>query len=106
MNVSKWAPGALLAAGIIAAGYGILLGAQRYGPRGRYSLSQVNGLCSSPAGQLAQALNSRASVNCATVAGTEQWHGWLIITGVAAVLIAAGWAVYAFRARPNVATAW
>lgn len=90
----KWwnTPAALLGglAGLLL-GIAWLIGQQRYGPGGQYSLSQANGFCSSAFGQLGQIANARASANCSSVATMEQWRGWLTVAGIVVLLGGAGW---------------
>ena len=63
------------------------------------SVSQLNGLCSSGLGQLAQAGSSSAAANCSQAALLDHLVGWGIIAGVVAAVAGAAAIVSARRLR-------
>lgn len=85
-------------AGAVILAFALIIGNQRYGPGGQFSLSQANGLCASTIGQIAQGAYASARVNCSSVASMEHLRGWATVTGV---LVAAAGAALAVRAARN-----
>lgn len=73
-----------------------IIGTNRYagtGPADRWTLSRVNGLCSSAAGQWGQVMNSQFGARCSSIASLEQWRGWLMVAGIIAIAGGAAWAL-------------
>jgi hypothetical protein len=97
--VRKWGPRILLAAAVAAVAIALIIGYNRYGPGGQWSLSQANGICTSVFGQAAQVTSTRAAANCSSITAAEQARGWLLIGGILAGVIALGWNVYESRQR-------
>lgn len=91
----QYTPAAFTAlAGAVVLAFAIIVGNQRYGPGGQFTLSQANGLCASTLGQLAQATYANARVNCSSVASTEQLRGWLTVAGVLVIIAGAALAAH------------
>jgi hypothetical protein len=92
----------LVAAGAVSVIVSLLIGTTKYTNTtrpGHWTLSQVNGICSSSLGQFAQAMDARAGAKCASIATLEQWRGWLMAAGVAAIAAGIAWGVAANRSR-------
>ena len=83
-RLSTW----LIVLGVLSVAAGLLI---EYGWFNK-PVSQINGLCSSALGQLAQAGSGTAASNCSQAALLDHVLGWLIIAGVLAVIagVAAG----------------
>ena len=92
----KWTPGWVIATGLILAAAGYALGQTTLlvAYTGGRTVSQVNGICTSSLGQFAQVLRPSLSGRCGQVAMYEQFHGWLIVTGVAVVAAGIAWRIY------------
>jgi len=91
-----------VAAGVISVLVSLLIGTTKYtnvSRPGHWTLSQVNGICSSAAGQFAQVMNSQAGARCSSVATLEQWRGWLMVAGVVAIAAGITWGIASNRGR-------
>jgi len=95
--VHKWGPRVLLAAAVLAAAISLIIGHNRYGPGGQWSLSQANGICASAFGQVAQVTSARVAAGCSSITTAEQARGWLLIAGILGGVVALGWAFYESR---------
>jgi hypothetical protein len=86
----------LIVGGVLSVAAGLLI---EYGWYNK-PVSQINGLCSSALGQLAQAGSGTAASNCSTAALLDHVLGWLIIAGVLAIIagVAAGLSARHLRA--------
>jgi hypothetical protein len=91
----KWVPAWVIAAGVILAAVGWILGhttllvAWQGG-----TASQVNGICTSAAGQLGQVMIAGLRGSCSQIALYEQASGWLIILGVLTVAGGIAWTIW------------
>lgn len=98
----RWGPRVLLGAAVLAVAISLIIGHNRYGPAGRWSLSEANGICTTEIGQAAQLTSARAAANCASITSAEQARGWLLLAGVLSGVAALGWNVYESRHRQPV----
>jgi hypothetical protein len=98
IDLKFWWP---LAAGIVSALVSLLIGTTKYtgDASGHWTLSRANGMCASSIGQLAQVMNAQAGAKCASIATLEQWRGWLMVAGVAAIAAGIAWGIAANRSR-------
>jgi len=99
MDLKFWWP---VAAGAVSVIVSLLIGTTKYTNTtrpGHWTLSQVNGICSSAAGQFAQAVSAQAGAKCSSIASLEQWRGWLMVAGVVAIAAGIAWGIAANRSR-------
>lgn len=85
--------------GVALVAVALIIGMNRYGPSGQYSLSEANALCASVFGQAAQVTSVKAHANCASITSDEQRRGWLLILGIALIAGGAAWDFYVRRIR-------
>jgi hypothetical protein len=91
---ARRAPRWVIAAGALLAIAGYLLGHTTLlvGWKGG-DASQLNGICTSAIGQLAQVFSAAGRTDCSKVALVEQASGWMIVAGLAAVAAGLAWSV-------------